>query len=136
MICTCWPNPNIDHLITHVRQVPTIYISWWMFDKIVADVSSVAHTTPVVPVSRIEFAEDLTCNITSVSSLLANQLFASESQHARDHGQSAVVTTRVKLDSLANSTRATGAQEVTCNNVLACLLWICLISQVASAVLI
>ena len=40
---------------------------------------------------RIELA------ITSVSSLLRNQLVASESQRARGHGQTAVVTTRVKL---------------------------------------
>ena len=39
---------------------------------------------------RIELA------ITSVSSLLANQLTAPESQRARDHGQSAVVTPQVK----------------------------------------
>ena len=40
---------------------------------------------------RIELA------ITSVSSLLGNQLVASGSQRARDHGQRAVVTPRVKL---------------------------------------
>ena len=40
---------------------------------------------------RIELA------ITSVSSLLGNQLVASESQRARDHGQRAVVNPRVKL---------------------------------------
>ena len=42
-------------------------------------------------VQRIELA------ITSVSSPLANQLVASESQQARDYGQRAVVTPRVKL---------------------------------------
>ena len=40
---------------------------------------------------RIELA------ITSVSSILGNQLVASESQRASDHGQRAVVTPRVKL---------------------------------------
>ena len=40
---------------------------------------------------RIELA------ITSVSSLLGNQLVAPESQRARDHGQRAVVTSRVEL---------------------------------------
>ena len=35
--------------------------------------------------------------ITSVSSLLGNQLVAPESQRARDHGQRAVATLRVKL---------------------------------------
>ena len=40
---------------------------------------------------RIELA------LTSVSSILGNQLVASESQRASDHGQRAVVTPRVKL---------------------------------------
>ena len=49
------------------------------------------------PVSRIEFAPDRACNYTSVSSLQANQLVASESQRARDHGQSASLTPPVNL---------------------------------------
>ena len=49
-----------------------------------------------MPVSRIEFAADRAL-ITSVSSLLANQLVASKSQRARDHGQSTVVTPRGNL---------------------------------------
>ena len=65
MICTCWANHNIDHWITHVKSQPFTFPRGCMFDNIVADVSSVAHTTPVVPVSRIEFAEDLTCNYVS-----------------------------------------------------------------------
>ena len=35
--------------------------------------------------------------ITSVSALVSNQFVASELQRARDHGQSAVVTPRVKV---------------------------------------
>ena len=49
-----------------------------------------------VPVSRIEFAADRACNYVSELALV-NQLVASWSQRARDHGQRAVVTPRVKL---------------------------------------
>ena len=49
-----------------------------------------------MPVSRIEFA-GIELAITSVSSLLPNQLVESELQRARDHGQRAVMTPRVTL---------------------------------------
>ena len=49
-----------------------------------------------VPGSRTEFAADRACNYVSEFAK-AHQLVASESQRARDHGQSAVVTPKVSL---------------------------------------
>ena len=46
---------------------------------------------------RIEFAADRACNYVSELAILGNPLVASDSQRARDNGQRAVVTPRVKL---------------------------------------
>ena len=60
-------------------------------DSITGWLTHILYRCHELSLHRIELA------ITSVSSLLANQLVASESQRARDHGQSAVVTPRVNL---------------------------------------
>ena len=59
--------------------------------RFVKSIQPIMYRCHELSLQRIEFA------ITSVSLLLGNQLVASGSQRGRDHGQRAVVTSRVKL---------------------------------------